>query len=1436
MDRSRPEICELSTRYGAMFIFPQDDPIGVALTQYGEWAQHEINAFAALICEGDTVIDVGANIGTHSLAFARFVGPKGRVVAFEPQQVVADLLRTTLRTNSIDWVDVREAGVGHESGFLTVPEVDYSSHVNVGAIELGDTNTPGGTTVPIERLDDLPAAKCAFVKVDAEGMGHLVLQGMRQFISKHRPTVAFEVNSLEEAVLLVQNWQENRYSKYILRTPAFNTDNFYNNSENRFGSATECTLMFVPQEDRHKLSKVAPPSRIAPVKNFSDIAAELLLRPEGAGRSDLIDPYYQIAFTKLSEQQNKHQQVLLSELQAQDLAIQKTKYLVSRASAHLDHAVPKAFNSLDEAVIDKISEKIWNRLEHLQGDISTENEKGNAAPLDLEDGINAASLNNSNTAKKQSASSHRNRRSTKRIRFLDFSPKFNFLVRHDTVFLLNSGYFDHGYYREQAPGIPQDPARAVQHYLKHGVALGLDPSSDFSTEGYLRLHPDVAEANLNPLLHFAKNGDHEGRITLSSGDYRRIHGLGLSAALVDLKGALQTPKTEFDCIEQSELFDDEYYSEQRAEDFHDRRSAAIHYFLVGWRDGNDPSANFSTRGYLLLNPAVNDIGGCPLLYYECADKNAPPLVLTVSEYEAIRHLETVSESLIREARVVLGAKEFDPDYYASEAQLSDDCRPLYLAIHYLQTGSRQLLDPSASFSTKAYFELNPVLAMAGDVDALLHYVLFGKKEDRPHFTVEQYRQTLEKRLKPTLPNDKQWKTLKPSGGIAADNPICDVVVPVYKGMSETMACLYSVVRHPQKTPFRLIVVNDCSPEPELAEALRDLSTSGFFELVEQSENMGFVRSVNAGMARNADRDIVLLNSDAEVFGNWLDRFYEAAAIDENIATITPFSNNATICSYPLIAEDFDRGFERPDAEIDELAALVNHGSVVDLPTGHGFCMFIRRAALSEVGVFDEERFGRGYGEENDFCRRAIAHGWRNVLAPNIFVRHYGSVSFGFDKFAQIKRSQEILSDLYPAYDREIADFCRTDATYRYRRNLDLARLKRHASAEAMLLVSHQWGGGTERHVLGLGGALSASGTPVFVCREVGGIKTKTIGLGLLHEAPFPNAPVYQLDRDPDEFLSALSELGINRIHLHQLVGMDPAAIEFFAKVFKRGATENFITIHDYYAICPRINLVDKTDTYCGEPDLKQCEGCASEVLLPFGYSVRRLRQEFEDLILASTATFVPNQDVALRLSRYFPDAEFTVKPHAVYLGDANSTLPETPKAPENGPRHIVTIGMIGKAKGSEVILAAAKHAHEHSLPLKFTIMGYTDIDEAFEKLPNVTITGKYEEAQGLSILQDLEPTLLWFPSIWPETFSYTLSYAFQTGVFPVVFDIGAPANRLKKANWGGVWPLGRMFSPSSICDGLLTQPIEPMTTRTLEEERIVQTYEDPLARYYGTNA
>jgi O-antigen biosynthesis protein len=275
-----------------------------------------------------------------------------------------------------------------------------------------------------------------------------------------------------------------------------------------------------------------------------------------------------------------------------------------------------------------------------------------------------------------------------------------------------------------------------------------------------------------------------------------------------------------------------------------------------------------------------------------------------------------------------------------------------------------------------------------------------------------------------------------------------VFIPVYNGLQSTLRCLKSVHETASSlaTGFRVLIVHDASSNDAVgvAAALDQfaLEASGAkfsVQVRHNAINRGFTWNVNQAMAAlRADEHLLLLNSDTIVTRGWLDEIMRTVNTDPKIGTVTPFSNNATICSLP----DFQREWPVPDAAQRNLIAIAlaeNRVEPIDIPTGVGFCMLMTRACTDAVGRYDIENFPRGYGEENDFCMRASTAGFRNVLCANAYVAHEGGISFSESTDALKKVGSERLLAKHPRYDALVSEWIARDPA-RARREAVVAKL------------------------------------------------------------------------------------------------------------------------------------------------------------------------------------------------------------------------------------------------------------------------------------------------------------------------------------------------------------------------------------------------------------
>ena len=250
-----------------------------------------------------------------------------------------------------------------------------------------------------------------------------------------------------------------------------------------------------------------------------------------------------------------------------------------------------------------------------------------------------------------------------------------------------------------------------------------------------------------------------------------------------------------------------------------------------------------------------------------------------------------------------------------------------------------------------------------------------------------------------------------------------VVVPVYNAAAELAECLASLERTlaPEQP---VLLADDASPQPAVAAVCeRFCRQHPGAAYLRRPRNLGFVGNVNLAFGEAGRNDVVLLNSDTITSLGWLQRLREAAA-GERVATATPWSNNAEICSFPqfCVANPVPDDIEA----IAAAAATAGPPRYPDLPTGVGFCMYLRRDALDALGDFDAATFGRGYGEENDFCLRAAGHGWRNVLCDTAYVAHSGGASFAPAGLEPGGENLRRLTNRYPGYNALVAGFILAD--------------------------------------------------------------------------------------------------------------------------------------------------------------------------------------------------------------------------------------------------------------------------------------------------------------------------------------------------------------------------------------------------------------------------
>ena len=251
-----------------------------------------------------------------------------------------------------------------------------------------------------------------------------------------------------------------------------------------------------------------------------------------------------------------------------------------------------------------------------------------------------------------------------------------------------------------------------------------------------------------------------------------------------------------------------------------------------------------------------------------------------------------------------------------------------------------------------------------------------------------------------------------------------IVVPVYADWPSLKDCIESLKQY-VGAEHKVILVNDCGPEADELEKKIKKAIDGTenFEYYRNKRNMGFLKTCNRAVLEidRTQNDVLLLNSDTKVTEGFLEELMSVLASSNKIGAVSPRTNNATIATIPLSAMR-QKGINPKKSYKMFLKKKIKMPRYVEVPTAHGFCILLRRNLINKYGLFDEI-FGKGYGEEVDFCMRIRKHGYKSVLSNRSYVFHLEAKSFTPEaKIPLLKASSEIINSRYPEYSKLVGDY------------------------------------------------------------------------------------------------------------------------------------------------------------------------------------------------------------------------------------------------------------------------------------------------------------------------------------------------------------------------------------------------------------------------------
>jgi len=248
-----------------VFLTPNNDMyIGKSLEVYGEWSHGELEALAAILNPDDNVVEIGSNIGSHTVFLGRDICPSGKIFAFEPRRIIFQMLCANLALNGVDNVEAYQLGCGDFKQTLKEGSLDFSQPINAGGFSI-ESIEGSSETIDIVKIDDFfdEDTKIALIKADVEGYEYKALLGAEKVISRNRPILYLENDRIDLSVQLLSYLNEINYDVWWHVVPLFRKNNRANFRANIFGEISSFNIICFPKEKNiqiEALSKVVDPN------------------------------------------------------------------------------------------------------------------------------------------------------------------------------------------------------------------------------------------------------------------------------------------------------------------------------------------------------------------------------------------------------------------------------------------------------------------------------------------------------------------------------------------------------------------------------------------------------------------------------------------------------------------------------------------------------------------------------------------------------------------------------------------------------------------------------------------------------------------------------------------------------------------------------------------------------------------------------------------------------------------------------------------------------------------------------------------------------------------------------------------------------------------------------------------------------------------------
>jgi GT2 family glycosyltransferase len=700
------------------------------------------------------------------------------------------------------------------------------------------------------------------------------------------------------------------------------------------------------------------------------------------------------------------------------------------------------------------------------------------------------------------------------------------------------------------------------------------------------------------------------------------------------------------------------------------------------------------------------------------------------------------------------------------------------------------------------------------------------------------------------------------------NRTVTIIIPIYNAYEDTKQCIESVLEYTDKK-HSLLLVNDASSDIRISKLTGNFALKHtHIKVLQNQENLGFVKTCNRAFSESTqETDVILLNSDTIVTPKWLEKLTSAAYSSPYIATVTPLTNNGTVCSVPIWLEYNDIPEGQNILSFAKLIEKVSLRKYPRIPTAVGFCMYIKRKVLDEVGYFDAVNFGRGYGEENDFCCRASKKGYFHIIDDATFVYHAGSKSFKEEKQKLIKENSKVLAKLHPRYFPEVHYLIQAHPFKDILDNLELhLKIDNFKKLSPICFILHNSIdepinhplGGTEYHCAALISNISKQ-RPVYTLYF--NQYSKSIEFDIFYQQEkinfefsynFQEQYLQKYFHHEANFLRLL--VGILQyfqptlIHIHHLIGLQLADAN---AALKKLDIPYILSLHDYYLICPSYNLIDYQENFCFEnKTIENCKVCIQKIFNQGEELKLQWSALCQNLIADANLIIAPSKTAISYFEREYPQLNIHEKSKVIRHGIVNQVnmnkvnqlmdAREINNKQNTNKSHqtlkIALVGSINIAKGAKIfsdLIDIISQKQELVNSFTFEIIGRFNLTLP-PHIKNVKMHNAYNREELGILLKDIDVAI--FPNIWAETYCLTIDEVLSNGVPVIATSVNAASDRIKEYDAGWVC---NSTSANDFLDTLIylhKNPSELAKVRANLQNYPIVSYEEMAQNYLNEYA